>query len=188
MTSRPLSLALALRCQSAIRGARRSLLVHSHQPVQTSRWQSTTCHPSIPTESPFSSSIYQLFCTFPAKRTRVPTWRRSDLATSSLEPTFNPCIWSTVICPPPTETGLQVATPLQLIFCLSTVAPSQRGVSSEAQAQPCGLCHTVPSLYTLTSQQQPQNNDVTDIIIDDSPAPMEVEEAPNVHDCKFRTP
>lgn len=133
MTSRPLSLALALRCQSAIRGARRSLLVHSHQPVQTSRWLSKTCHPSIPTESPFSSPIYQLFCTFPAKRTRVPTWRRSDLATSSLEPTFNPCIWSTVICPPPTETGLQVATPLQLIFCLSTVAPSQRGVSSHGE-------------------------------------------------------
>lgn len=54
----------------------------------------------------------------------------------------------------------------------------------EAQAQPCGLCHTsLHSLYMLTPQQQ-QNNDVTDIIIDDSPAPMEVEEAPNVHDCK----
>lgn len=39
-------------------------------------------------------------------------------------------------------------------------------------------------LYMLTPQQQ-QNNDVTDIIIDDSPAPMEVEEAPNVHDCKL---
>lgn len=43
-------------------------------------------------------------------------------------------------------------------------------------------------LSTLTPQQQPQNNDVTDIIIDDSPAPMEVEEAPNVHDCEFRAP
>lgn len=38
-------------------------------------------------------------------------------------------------------------------------------------------------------QQQPppqqQQNDVTDIIIDESPAPMEVEELPNVHDCAW---
>lgn len=27
---------------------------------------------------------------------------------------------------------------------------------------------------------------MTDIIIDDSPAPMEVEELPNVHDCEWQ--
>jgi hypothetical protein len=32
---------------------------------------------------------------------------------------------------------------------------------------------------------QQQNNDVTDIIIDESPAPMEVEELPNVQDCEL---
>lgn len=51
-----------------------------------------------------------------------------------------------------------------------------------AQAQPGSLCHPTPP-FVLTAQ--PQNNDVTDIIIDDSPAPMEVEEAPNVHDCEL---
>jgi hypothetical protein len=32
--------------------------------------------------------------------------------------------------------------------------------------------------------QQQQTNDVADIIIDQGPAPMEVEELPNVHDCE----
>lgn len=36
-------------------------------------------------------------------------------------------------------------------------------------------------------QQQP-NEDVTDIIIDDTPAPVEVDELPSVHDREFSLP
>lgn len=36
----------------------------------------------------------------------------------------------------------------------------------------------------LTAICHPPKGDVTDIVIDESPAPMEVEELPNVHDCE----